>query len=70
MPAPTPWQGATAGSYGIARGGMQLRHAAATARETYRMSLDEIDGRPVRTTEAPRFERRGERIPARGTLST
>jgi hypothetical protein len=44
--------------------------AAATARETYRMSLDEIDGRPVRTTEAPRFERRGERIPAGGTLST
>ena len=28
----TPNQGATAGSYGIARGGMQLRQAAATAR--------------------------------------
>jgi nicotinate dehydrogenase subunit B len=29
----TPNQGATAGSYGIARGGMQLRQAAATARQ-------------------------------------
>lgn len=36
--------------------------AAATARETYRVSLDEIDGRPARTAEAPRFERYGERI--------
>ena len=37
----TPNQGATAGSYGIARGGTQLRQAAATAgrRETSRSSM-------------------------------
>src|SRR5262249_57439452 len=32
-PALPPNQGATAGSYPIARGGPQIRHAAATARE-------------------------------------
>jgi MFS family permease len=43
--------------------------AAATARETGRMSLDEIDGRPAAAAEPARFERQGERIPAPGTLA-
>jgi MFS family permease len=44
--------------------------AATTARETYRVSLEEIDGRPAQAGEPARFERRGDRVPVGGTLST
>jgi nicotinate dehydrogenase subunit B len=43
----TPNQGATAGSYGIARGGMQLRQAAATARQALLAQAAPRLGRPV-----------------------
>ena len=43
----TPDQGATAGSYGIARGGMQLRQAAATARQALLALAAQRLGRPV-----------------------
>jgi CO/xanthine dehydrogenase Mo-binding subunit len=43
----TPNQGATAGSYGIARGGTQLRHAAATARQALLAQAAQRLGRPL-----------------------
>jgi CO/xanthine dehydrogenase Mo-binding subunit len=43
----TPNQGATAGSYGIARGGVQLRRAAATARHALLTLAAQRLGRPV-----------------------
>jgi nicotinate dehydrogenase subunit B len=43
----TPDQGATAGSYGIARGGSQLRQAAATARQALLAQAAQRLGRPV-----------------------
>ena len=43
----TPNQGATAGSYGIARGGTQLRHAAATARQALLAQAAQRLGRPA-----------------------
>ena len=43
----TPNQGATAGSYGIARGGMQLRQAAATARHALVELAAQRLGRPT-----------------------
>jgi nicotinate dehydrogenase subunit B len=43
----TPNQGATAGSYGIARGGTQLRQAAATAREALLAQAAQRLNRPV-----------------------
>ena len=43
----TPDQGRTAGSYGIARGGMQLRHAAATARQALLKLAVQRLARPV-----------------------
>jgi CO/xanthine dehydrogenase Mo-binding subunit len=43
----TPNQGATAGSYGIARGGVQLRRAAATARQALLGLAAPRLGRPV-----------------------
>jgi CO/xanthine dehydrogenase Mo-binding subunit len=43
----TPNQGPTAGSYGIARGGMQLRHAAATARQALLAQAAQRFGKPV-----------------------
>jgi CO/xanthine dehydrogenase Mo-binding subunit len=43
----TPNQGATAGSYGIARGGTQLRQAAATARQALLAQAAQHLGRPV-----------------------
>ena len=43
----TPNQGATAGSYGIARGGVQLRQAAATARQALLAQAASRLGRPV-----------------------
>jgi nicotinate dehydrogenase subunit B len=43
----TPNQGATAGSYGIARGGTQLRQAAATARQALLAQAAQRLGRPV-----------------------
>jgi nicotinate dehydrogenase subunit B len=43
----TPNQGATAGSYGIARGGVQLRRAAATARQALLGLAAQRLGRPV-----------------------
>jgi nicotinate dehydrogenase subunit B len=42
----TPNQGATAGSYGIARGGMQIRRAAATARQALLAQAAQRLGRP------------------------
>jgi CO/xanthine dehydrogenase Mo-binding subunit len=42
-----PNQGATAGSYGIARGGVQLRRAAATARQALLTMAAQRLGRPV-----------------------
>ena len=45
--AVTPDQGRTAGSYGIARGGQQLRQAAATARKTLLDLASQKLGRPV-----------------------
>ena len=43
----TPNQGATAGSYGIARGGMQLRQAAATARQALLAQAAQRLNRPI-----------------------
>ncbi len=43
----TPNQGATAGSYSIARGGPQIRHAAATAREALLARAATRLGKPV-----------------------
>jgi CO/xanthine dehydrogenase Mo-binding subunit len=43
----TPNQGATAGSYGIARGGVQLRRAAATARQALLALAAQRLGRPA-----------------------
>ena len=43
----TPNQGATAGSYGIARGGTQLRQAAATARQALLAQAAQRLGRPA-----------------------
>ena len=43
----TPNQGATAGSYGIARGGTQLRQAAATARQVLLAQAAQRLGRPA-----------------------
>jgi nicotinate dehydrogenase subunit B len=48
----TPNQGATAGSYGIARGGTQLRHAAATARQALLAEAARRLGRPPGELEA------------------
>src|SRR4029453_8872004 len=42
----TPNQGATAGSYGIARGGTQLRQAAATARQALIAQAAQKLGKP------------------------
>ena len=47
----TPDQARTAGSYGIARGGMQLRHAAATARRALLGLAAQKLGRPVEDLE-------------------
>ena len=47
----TPDQARTAGSYGIARGGMQLRHAAATARRALLDLAAQKLGRPVEDLE-------------------
>ena len=47
----TPDQGRTAGSYGVARGGMQLRRAAATARRTLLALAAQRLGRPVEDLE-------------------
>jgi len=43
----TPDQGPTAGSYGVARGGMQIRRAAATARQALLDRAAQRLGRPV-----------------------
>src|SRR5262245_35332750 len=43
----TPNQGPTSGSYGIARGGMQLRHAAATARHALVAAAAQRLGKPA-----------------------
>ena len=43
----TPNQGATAGSYGIARGGTQLRQAAATARQALMAQAAQQLGKPM-----------------------
>jgi CO/xanthine dehydrogenase Mo-binding subunit len=48
----TPDQARTAGSYGIARGGMQLRHAAATARQALLGLAAQKLGRPVEDLES------------------
>jgi nicotinate dehydrogenase subunit B len=72
----TPNQGATAGSYGIARGGVQLRHAAATARQALiaqaarrlnkpEADLEAFDG-GVRTRDASVSVGYGELIGDRG----
>jgi CO/xanthine dehydrogenase Mo-binding subunit len=47
----TPDQGATAGSYGVARGGMQIRRAAATARRALLERAAQRLGRPVNDLE-------------------
>lgn len=47
----TPDQGATAGSYGVARGGMQIRRAAATARQALLDRAAQRLGRPVSDLE-------------------
>jgi len=47
----TPNQGPTAGSYGIARGGIQLRRAAATARQALLAQAAQRLGRPVADLE-------------------
>jgi CO/xanthine dehydrogenase Mo-binding subunit len=47
----TPDQGATAGSYGVARGGMQIRRAAATARRALLDRAAQRLGRPVSDLE-------------------
>jgi len=43
----TPNQGPTAGSYGIARGGTQIRRAAATARQAFLAQAAQRLGKPV-----------------------
>src|SRR5256712_9245787 len=43
----TPNQGATAGSYGIARGGSQIRQAAATARQALLAQAAQRLGKPA-----------------------
>ncbi|MBI1846991.1 MAG: xanthine dehydrogenase family protein molybdopterin-binding subunit [Candidatus Rokubacteria bacterium] len=48
----TPDQGRTAGSTGVARGGMQLRQAAATARQALLSLASQRLGRPVEDLEA------------------
>jgi nicotinate dehydrogenase subunit B len=68
----TPNQGATAGSYGIARGGMQIRRAAATARQALLAQAAQRLGRPggdlevadgvVRTKDGSASVRYGELI--------
>jgi CO/xanthine dehydrogenase Mo-binding subunit len=50
--AVTPDQARTAGSYGIARGGMQLRHAAATVRQALLGLAAQKLGRPVEDLES------------------
>jgi nicotinate dehydrogenase subunit B len=47
----TPNQGATAGSYSIARGGQQIRHAAATARQALVAQAATRLGKPVADLE-------------------
>jgi len=47
----TPDQGSTAGSYGVARGGMQIRRAAATARQALLDRAAQRLGRPVSDLE-------------------
>ena len=47
----TPNQGATAGSYGIARGGTQLRQAAATARQALLAQAAQRLGKPAADLE-------------------
>jgi nicotinate dehydrogenase subunit B len=47
----TPDQGATAGSYGVARGGMQIRRAAATARQALIDRAAQRLGRPASDLE-------------------
>ena len=47
----TPDQGATAGSYGVARGGMQIRRAAATARQALLDRAAQRLGRPASDLE-------------------
>ena len=47
----TPNQGATAGSYGIARGGIQIRRAAATARQALLAQAAQRLGKPVADLE-------------------
>ena len=47
----TPDQGSTAGSYGVARGGMQIRRAAATARKALLDRAAQRLGRPVKDLE-------------------
>ena len=47
----TPDQGRTAGSYGVARGGMQLRYAAATARQALLKLAAHRLGHPVEDLE-------------------
>jgi len=47
----TPNQGATAGSYGIARGGAQIRQAAATAREALLAQAAQRLGKPMADLE-------------------
>src|SRR5574337_1140510 len=47
----TPDQGPTAGSQGVARGGMQIRRAAATARQALLVQASHRLGRPVTDLE-------------------
>jgi nicotinate dehydrogenase subunit B len=47
----TPDQGATAGSYGVARGGMEIRRAAATARRALLDRAAQRLGRPISDLE-------------------
>ena len=47
----TPDQGSTSGSYGIARGGVQLRRIAATARQALLGMAAQKLGRPVADLE-------------------
>src|SRR3989440_5072215 len=49
----TPNQGATAGSYGIARGGTQLRQAAATARQALIAPAAQRLNKPVAQLDLP-----------------
>lgn len=47
----TPDQGPTAGSAGVSRGGMQIRHAAATARQALLVRASQRLGRPATDLE-------------------